>query len=1533
MFLADAYSIMQRWFNKRTSLILLNVLFFCAVLILNGCGSSGGGKKNVPNVPSSPASLTATAGDGFITLTWDSVADAVSYNIYMASVSGVTKGNYAGLADGMKHSGVTSPFKHINLTNGKTYYFIVTAVSSSGESEDSDEVSGTPVILVDTTPPAGITNLHVNAITTSSITLSWTVPGDDGSSGTASAYDIRYSNSEINDSNWVTAVTLTGEPSPQTAGTDQTFTVTGLTCGTTYYFGVKTSDEVPNTSSLSNIATSPTSNCPDVNAPSNTTGNDFINSGAVYTTSVDVTLAISAADVEGVAGYYVSENPAVPSASGDGWTAIVPTTSYSGSVPFILSSANGSKDLYVWFKDAGGNVSASRSDSIILDNIGPSVSLTAISGPVRGTINISTTVSDITSGISKVEFYRGVTKIGEAAASPYSTLLDTTATPDGSYSIKAKAYDTAGNFAETDPVNVNVDNTPSSNPSGINVQVINKNRIDIRWTAPPDTSGIASYNIFRNGVFIGTSTTTSFSDTSVISGNNYIYTVSANDSAGNESAKSSPISGIPRLAVVISLPANLITVGTNTVTVSGVVNDSSAIVTVNGIVAAVSNGQFEVPGITVTEGMNTIVARAIDADNDVATASVNISLDSTPPHVAITSPPDGYTTASSPIIVTGIINDIVRGTVNESQGNVQVNGIEAVISNRNFTVESVPLVPGPNTITASGSDQWGNTARTEITVILDTTPRQTLTIESGNNQSSLIGTMLSNPLVVSLKDENNTPVSGEPVIFRVAENNGVILDPVSGSGVRAAAVITDVNGQAQAEFRVGTWAGSGNNRVDVTATGVDGNVIFIASGTQKPPAAMYVAQGNQQRGGVNQPLPEPLVAFVTDEGHNPLDNVPLIFRAVEGGGLFLNGLDNLTVNSDSDGRAAVSFILGPNAGNDSNVIEATFEGNPMPPAGFTATGLIPGDPGDTKISGVVLDNSNNPITNVTVRVEGTTREAVTDNNGQFTVNNVPVGPLHLIADGTTAGTPGILEYPTLMYELTTVAGANNSVGMPIYLVPLDLVNSKVVGGSADVTYTIPEVPGFSLTVKANSVTFPNGDSQGSISVTQVHADKVPMVPQIGQQPRFIVTIQPPGTVFDPPAPITIPNVDGLAPGEKTNMYSFDHDLGIFVSIGTGTVSEDGTLIVSDPGVGVVKAGWHCGGNPAPTGSANNCPDCQKCDNNRCVTDAAKNNTCCGDGTKICQGGSCNPVTLTSATAKANGQDEVTIAKNDTVNFTGTVSGSNCEYEYNWDFGDGGTSTAQSPSHRYTTIGEYTVTFRVRCKRCGPPEKVDTVKVLVGIAIDITSTVPPDELILGESAVINYEIKPPGQSFDTVVMEIRNTIGDIVVKKEGLPVSAGAHSTSWENARWNQGAFNGKFANPKNGPYQIKMIGTKDGDTDDDTSPLNTKLVIEADIKDEKTAGSGAARSAGLGDLIDALKIVMKLGGSETVVSGAGSITVTGAAHDQKHIKVDAPALNNLDSGVYDVLFRDLRDEVGNFADEDGSTGNGIQPLKFPLEIR
>src|SRR5947207_12978114 len=97
-------------------------------------------------------------------------------------------------------------------------------------------------------------------------------------------------------------------------------------------------------------------------------------------------------------------------------------------------------------------------------------------------------------------------------------------------------------------------------------------------------------------------------------------------------------------------------------------------------------------------------------------------------------------------------------------------------------------------------------------------------------------------------------------------------------------------------------------------------------------------------------------------------------------------------------------------------------------------------------------------------------------------------------------------------------------------------------------------------------------------------DKVPMMPGFGQQPRFIVTIQPSGAVFNPPAPITLPNIDGLKPRAVTEMYSFDHDIGAFVAIGSGVVSGDEQVIGSSPGLGLVKAGGHCAGDPDPTGT-------------------------------------------------------------------------------------------------------------------------------------------------------------------------------------------------------------------------------------------------------------------------------------------------------------------------------------------------------------
>jgi uncharacterized repeat protein (TIGR02543 family) len=90
--------------------------------------------KPTTDIPSAPTGVSATAGNGQATISWTAVSGATSYNIYWSTSSGVTKSN------GTKISGATSPYSHTGRTNGTAYYYIVTAVNSSGESVESAQV-------------------------------------------------------------------------------------------------------------------------------------------------------------------------------------------------------------------------------------------------------------------------------------------------------------------------------------------------------------------------------------------------------------------------------------------------------------------------------------------------------------------------------------------------------------------------------------------------------------------------------------------------------------------------------------------------------------------------------------------------------------------------------------------------------------------------------------------------------------------------------------------------------------------------------------------------------------------------------------------------------------------------------------------------------------------------------------------------------------------------------------------------------------------------------------------------------------------------------------------------------------------------------------------------------------------------------------------------------------------------------------------------------------------------------------------------
>ncbi|HUD73324.1 MAG TPA: S8 family serine peptidase, partial [Dongiaceae bacterium] len=116
----------------------------------------------------------------------------------------------------------------------------------------------------ETIPPGAVFDLAALASNSFSVTLGWTATGDDGAVGTASAYDLRYATSPIDDASFGAATRAPGSLVPAVAGSAERFEVRGLQAATNYYFALKAIDEWGTTGPLSNLASGTTLGPPDV---------------------------------------------------------------------------------------------------------------------------------------------------------------------------------------------------------------------------------------------------------------------------------------------------------------------------------------------------------------------------------------------------------------------------------------------------------------------------------------------------------------------------------------------------------------------------------------------------------------------------------------------------------------------------------------------------------------------------------------------------------------------------------------------------------------------------------------------------------------------------------------------------------------------------------------------------------------------------------------------------------------------------------------------------------------------------------------------------------------------------------------------------------------------------------------------------------------------------------------------------------------------------------------------------------------------
>jgi cytochrome c553 len=115
--------------------VLLSVLFICISLLAAGCGGGGANQPAVAKTLLAPTGVIATGGINKVTLAWKPVPGADSYNIYWSRNPRVTK------ATGIKITGAKSPYQHVGLFVSSTYFYVVTAVSSAGESVVSNQTS------------------------------------------------------------------------------------------------------------------------------------------------------------------------------------------------------------------------------------------------------------------------------------------------------------------------------------------------------------------------------------------------------------------------------------------------------------------------------------------------------------------------------------------------------------------------------------------------------------------------------------------------------------------------------------------------------------------------------------------------------------------------------------------------------------------------------------------------------------------------------------------------------------------------------------------------------------------------------------------------------------------------------------------------------------------------------------------------------------------------------------------------------------------------------------------------------------------------------------------------------------------------------------------------------------------------------------------------------------------------------------------------------------------------------------------------
>jgi chitodextrinase len=280
------------------------------------------------------------------------------------------------------------------------------------------------------------------------------------------------------------------------------------------------------------------------------------------------------------------------------------------------------------------------------DTTAPTSSITspANGSTVTDSISVSATATDDVA-VAGVQFkLDGVNLGSEDTTSPYSISWNTTGTTNGSHTLTALTRDTFNNSSTATGVSVTVNNpVPDTQaptvPTNLGTSGTTETTIGLTWSSSTDNVGVTGYKIYRNGVQIGTSNNTTYQDTGLTPNTSYLYSVSAYDAAGNNSAQTNQIA-IATLndttppTVSISSPSSGATLS-GTTTITALASDNISVVGVqfkldgNNLGTEDTSAPYSITWDTTqaTPGSHTLTAVSRDArGNTTASASINVSV-------------------------------------------------------------------------------------------------------------------------------------------------------------------------------------------------------------------------------------------------------------------------------------------------------------------------------------------------------------------------------------------------------------------------------------------------------------------------------------------------------------------------------------------------------------------------------------------------------------------------------------------------------------------------------------------------------------------------------------------------------------------------------------------------------------------------------------------------------------------------------------------------------------------------------------------